>query len=119
MASYNETPRVTIPRDVTTSEALTATCTSCGDQAYRLRVDRFWTHSDSGSMFCHRSDPHPGRPDGPVTVRIAVTLSAEDFRRGWDNEIAELAQSVVCRLNEIDGDDGDAYVPQIESVEHR
>lgn len=52
-------------------------------------------------------------------TRITVVMDLDDLdvANGWGLDADELEGSVRARLTEIYGDDGDAYVPKVVSVE--
>lgn len=51
-------------------------------------------------------------------MRFVITLdiSDEDITEGWKGDPTEVAISLAVRLDEVIGDDGGAYVPEITDI---
>lgn len=50
-------------------------------------------------------------------ITIRMRLRDDEVARGWGNDTSELAASIRATLHELNGDDGDVYVPTAVSVE--
>lgn len=50
-------------------------------------------------------------------ITVVMELDDLDVVNGWGFNSDELAESIRARLSEVYGDDGQAYVPNVVSVE--
>lgn len=89
--------------------ALKDKCTECGDDAYRTQLDGPVSHSDSGEAECDLPDEAYGR----VTISLDLHFIKADLDEGWAGKMEELAASCRAAVNEVIGDDGGAYQPNI------